>query len=58
MKGDQVMAEVIVIDGSVRIRCRHCLRFHAVTVRQDRTKFFDIQPIPEGDGRDLVSNPK
>lgn len=55
VKGEQIMAEIIVINGTVRIRCRHCLRFHAVTVSQGTPKIYEIRIA---DDRDLASDLK
>lgn len=49
VKGEQVMAEIIATSGTIRIRCRHCLRFHAVTLRQGPGKVYDIKLADEKD---------
>lgn len=32
-KSSRLMAEVVVDEGSMRVRCRSCLRWHKITIR-------------------------
>ena len=55
IKNGNIVVEVIVTSGTVRIRCRECLRFFAVTMHQERKEFFEVELVPEEGEKDFAT---
>lgn len=55
IKNGNIVVEVIVESGTVRIRCRECLRFYSVTMVPEKVKFFEVELIPEEGRKDFAS---
>jgi hypothetical protein len=44
-KQHRVYGEIIADSGTVRVRCRECLRWHRITIRVERLEMVE-QPLP------------
>jgi hypothetical protein len=58
MRKHQVISEVIVTSGTTYIRCRDCLRFHSVTIKEGTKALVDVTPVDEAQERELVAGLK
>lgn len=38
-RGQRIQAEMVAIEGSVRLRCRECLRWHTIHIRRAEVDF-------------------
>lgn len=45
-KGGRLYAEVVITEGTARIRCRECLRWHSVRIVKSRLEIKQ-EPLPE-----------
>ena len=47
-KQDRIFAEVVATDGTIRVRCRNCLRWHTVRIRHEKRVHVAEEPLPDG----------
>lgn len=50
VKNGQTIAEVVLTNGTIQVRCRECLRFHKITLTTT-PKMYDIQVLREESGK-------
>lgn len=51
-RGQRLQAEMVAIEGTVRLRCRECLRWHTIRIRRTDV---DFTPAPEEESSKIPS---